>query len=140
MVSSSSLLTSATDPSNRKFHFKKALIVTKLSRYEFEQHKNSKLTNVQLEKLLRDRGTDYDLLLYYHQLHKDFERKVADSFRGFGIDVKLVNRLVHKCKVSAYLSMHIWFSFKPNRFDAIRSHISSRAHHVCTFDYYTPEL
>lgn len=84
--------TIVTDPSNRKFQFTKALIVTKLSRYEFEQHKNPKLTAVQLEKLLRDRGTDYDLWLHYHQIHKDFEKRVAESFREFGIDVKLVNR------------------------------------------------
>lgn len=82
--------TMATD--HRKIQFKKALIVTKLSRYEFEQHKNPKLTNVQLEKLLRDRGTDYDLWLHYHHIHKDFEKKVANSFREYGIDVKLVNR------------------------------------------------
>lgn len=80
------------DQSNRKFQFKKALIVTKLSRYEFEQHKNPKLTMIQLEKVLRDRGTDYDLLLSYHRVHKEFEKKVADSFKEYGIDVKLVNR------------------------------------------------
>lgn len=77
---------------SQKFPFRKALIVTKLSRYEFEQHKNPKLTNVQLEKLLRDRGTDYDLWLYYHQMHKEFEGKVAKSFTDYGIDVRLVNR------------------------------------------------
>ncbi|XP_055319411.1 NAD kinase 2, mitochondrial isoform X2 [Sitodiplosis mosellana] len=89
---------SAEHQSNRKFQFKKALIVTKLSRYEFEQHKNPKLTNFQLEKLLRDRGTDYDLWLHYHHIHKDFERKVADSFREHGIDVKLVNRVTLSTK------------------------------------------
>lgn len=83
---------SSGDQMQRKFQFKKALIVTKLSRYEFEQHKNPKLTVLQLEKLLRDRGTDYDLLLHYHKIHKDFERKVAESFASFGIDVKCVNR------------------------------------------------
>lgn len=83
---------SASDQPNRKFQFKKALIVTKLSRYEFEQHKNPKLSVLQLEKLLRDRGTDYDLWLYYHKMHKDFENKVAKSFKSFGIDVKFVNR------------------------------------------------
>lgn len=86
----------ATDDhqSNQKFQFKKALIVTKLSRYEFEQHKNPKLNVIQLEKLLRDRGTDYDLWLHYHRIHKDFELKVANSFRDYGIDVNLVNRYV----------------------------------------------
>lgn len=75
-----------------KFQFKKALIVTKLSRYEFEQHKNPKLTVSELEKMLRARGTDYDLMLYYHQIHKKFEKKIAESFKEFGIDVKMVNR------------------------------------------------
>lgn len=42
--------------------------------------------------MLRDRGTDYDLLLHYHQIHKKFERLVAKSFEEFGIDVRLVNR------------------------------------------------
>lgn len=80
------------DRSDRTFSFRKVLIVTKLSRYEFEQHKNPKLSAVQLEKLLRDRGTDYDLWLHYHQIHKHFERRVANSFKEHGVDVKLVNR------------------------------------------------
>lgn len=84
--------TGAVDRSQRKFSFRKVLIVTKLSRYEFEQHKNPKLSVVQLEKLLRDRGTDYDLWLHYHQVHKEFEQRVANSFKEHGSDVKLVNR------------------------------------------------
>lgn len=84
----------ATVADRSKFQFKKALIVSKLSRYEYEQHKNPKLSVLQLEQLLRDRGTDYDLCLHYHQVHRNFEQKVANSFREFGIDVKLVNRQV----------------------------------------------
>lgn len=79
-------------PFPKQFKFKNVLIVTKLSRYEFEQHKNAKLTVPELEKVLRDRGTDYDLLLHYHRIHKEFEQRVANSFKEFGIDVKLVNR------------------------------------------------
>ncbi|XP_031630320.1 NAD kinase 2, mitochondrial [Contarinia nasturtii] len=98
-ITSSLIRRSSTfDQSNRKFQFKKALIVTKLSRYEFEQHKNPKLTMIQLEKLLRDRGTDYDLLLHYHRVHKDFEQKVANCFEECGIDVKLVNRVTLSTK------------------------------------------
>lgn len=77
-----------------KFQFKKALIVTKLSRLEFEQHKNPKLSVAELEKMLRDRGTDFDALLQYHRIHKEFETTVAESFRRHNIDVKLVNRFV----------------------------------------------
>lgn len=86
---------SHTEPATPcSFQFKRALIVTKLSRFEFEQHKNPKLTLKELEKVLRDRGTDYDMLLHYHKIHKDFEACVADSFKQFDVDVKLVNRLV----------------------------------------------
>lgn len=92
----------SSDQSQRKIEFKKALIVTKLSRYEFEQHKNPKLTVLQLEKLLRDRGTDFDLLLHYHKIHKDFEKKVAESFKSFGIDVKCVNRVTLSTKQSEW--------------------------------------
>lgn len=72
--------------------FRKALIVSKLSRYEFEQYKNQHLNSNELEKVLRNRGTDYEALINYHHIHKDFETKVADSFKEFGIEVKLVNR------------------------------------------------
>lgn len=76
----------------RKFRLKKALIVTKLSRYEFEQHKNPKMTVNELEHMLRDRGTDYDALIQIHKAHKEFEARVANSFKQFGVEVKLVNR------------------------------------------------
>lgn len=80
-----------------KFKLTKALIVTKLSRLEFEQHRHAKLSQLELEKCIRDRGTDYDAMLNYHKIHKDFERKVADSFNELGVEVKLVNRfLSHK--------------------------------------------
>lgn len=89
---SANLLSNDSQGTLRKFRFKKALIVTKLSRYEFEQHKNPKLTISELERMLRDRGTDYDGLIQIHKAHKEFEARVADSFKQFGVDVKLANR------------------------------------------------
>lgn len=82
-------LSEAPEP---EFRFKKALIVTKLSRYEFEQHRNPKLTHIELEQMLRNRGTDYDALIDIHKAHKEFEARVANSFKQYGIDVKLSNR------------------------------------------------
>lgn len=76
----------------QEIQYKKALIVSKLSRYEFEQHKHPKLNNRQLEKLLRDRGTDYDLLLNHHRRHKNYTDRVAGSLTEHGIDVRIVNR------------------------------------------------
>lgn len=76
----------------RPSRFRKALIVSKLSRYEYEQHKHPKLNSVQLKSMLQDRGTDYELLIHYHRIHKEYTDKVAASFKEHGIDVKLVNR------------------------------------------------
>lgn len=78
------------DPTH--FNFKKALIVTKLSRFEFEQHRNPQLTLKELEKLLCDRGTDFNALVHLHKIHKQFETEVANSFKEYGIEVKLANR------------------------------------------------
>lgn len=78
---------------NNKLRIKKALIVTKLTRYEFEKIRHSDLNESELEEKIRCRGTDYDALMYYHNLHKNVEAKVVKCFRDAGVDVKLVNRL-----------------------------------------------
>lgn len=77
---------------NDAFKLQRALIVTKFSRYEFEQLRHSNLDKDQLETKLRNRGTDYDTLLALHNVHKNFEKRIAKSFQNVGCDVKLVNR------------------------------------------------
>ncbi|XP_068144259.1 NAD kinase 2, mitochondrial isoform X2 [Drosophila tropicalis] len=74
------------------FKLKRALVVTKLSRYEFEQLRHPGLSKEQLEQKLRDRGTDVEMVLYLHNLHKDFERRVVQSFQDVGCEVKLSSR------------------------------------------------
>lgn len=78
------------DPTN--FKLQRALLVSKLSRYEFEQLRHPNLSAQQLEARLRDRGTDFDTLMYLHNLHKDFERTIVRSFQNVGCEVKLANR------------------------------------------------
>ncbi|XP_017839332.1 NAD kinase 2, mitochondrial isoform X3 [Drosophila busckii] len=74
------------------FKLKRALVVTKLSRYELEQLRHPELSREQLEQKLRDRGTDVEMVLYLHNLHKDFERRVVQSFQNVGCEVKLSSR------------------------------------------------
>ncbi|XP_023162772.2 NAD kinase 2, mitochondrial isoform X3 [Drosophila hydei] len=81
---------SSFSPAN--FKLKRALIVTKLSRYEIEQLRHPELTREQLEQKLRDRGTDVENVLYLHNLHKDFERRIVRSFRNVGCEVKMSSR------------------------------------------------
>lgn len=78
---------------NNKLRIKKVLIVTKLTRYEFEQLRHPDLNEQQLEEKIKYRGTDFDALMYYHNLHKKVEQKVVDSFSQLGVEVKVVNRI-----------------------------------------------
>lgn len=82
----------ATFKDEKSFKPSKALIVTKLSRLEFEQQRQPTLSRNELEKNIRNRGSDYDVMLNFHTIHKDFERKIAYCFKKFGVEVKLVNR------------------------------------------------
>ncbi|XP_017066210.1 NAD kinase 2, mitochondrial isoform X2 [Drosophila eugracilis] len=74
------------------FKLKRALVVTKLSRYEFEQLRYPELSPDQLQQKLRDRGTDVEMVLHLHKVHKDFERRVVQSFQNVGCEVKLSSR------------------------------------------------
>lgn len=91
------------DSQRQPFILKKALIVSKLSRYEYEQHRNQRLTATEFERLMRNRGTDYEALMQHHHLHKNFEQKVADSFRQYGVNVKILNRWVWQTEIDSEL-------------------------------------
>uniref|UniRef100_A0A1I8PNF2 NAD kinase 2, mitochondrial n=1 Tax=Stomoxys calcitrans TaxID=35570 RepID=A0A1I8PNF2_STOCA len=86
------------DPKN--FKLQRALLVSKLSRYEFEQLRHPHLNPEQLEAKLRDRGTDFDALIFLHNLHKDFERTIVRSFQDVGCEVKLANRVEFRSSLS----------------------------------------
>lgn len=78
-----------------KFKINKVLIVTKLTRLEFEKNR-LRIPNISDEKcesILRNRGTDYDALYHYHQCHKSVESTVMKCLQENGIDIKIVNRL-----------------------------------------------
>ena len=55
---------------NQAFGGKKFLILTKLSRYDFEVHKNPGLSDLQLKHVLAKRGSDYQMLRHRHNKHK----------------------------------------------------------------------
>lgn len=71
---------------------KHVLVVSKLSRYEFEQRRNQNLNSKQLEMFLKKRGTDYDKLVKFHDLHKKFEENVINTLEKLGVKVTVGNR------------------------------------------------
>uniref|UniRef100_A0A182I698 NAD kinase 2, mitochondrial n=1 Tax=Anopheles arabiensis TaxID=7173 RepID=A0A182I698_ANOAR len=83
--------------SGAREQLRRVLVVSKLTRLEFEKIREEQLSDECLEQRIRDRGTDYDALKYYHHLHKDVERQVVRSFQQHGIEVQVVNRItIHK--------------------------------------------
>lgn len=79
---------------NDPLEFSKVLIISKLSRYEFEKIKHKDLTNTELENFLRKRGTNFEKLIHFHDLHKSFEDKVVANFKCLGVEIEVVNRYV----------------------------------------------
>lgn len=77
---------------SKSFEIKKALLVSKLTRLEYEKYRFPHLNDSDLEREIRDRGTHYDSLTHYHELHKKFETKVANSFKELGVEIEIVNR------------------------------------------------
>ena len=74
------------------FKPKKALIVTKVSRYEFERSKFSELSESDFENLLTKRGSDYTMVKYHHNIHKSAEEKITHALEARGVETKKCQR------------------------------------------------
>ncbi|KAH1015515.1 hypothetical protein HUJ05_013228 [Dendroctonus ponderosae] len=85
-------VTSRCLSTNNGIKTEKVLVVSKLSRFEFEKKKFKDLTNNQVLDTLRQRGTDIEKMIRYHDLHKKFEENVVNTFENLGVSVKVVNR------------------------------------------------
>lgn len=77
------------------FKPKTALILTKLSRYEFEQKRQPHLTEEELEKKLADRGSDYKTLRHHHKMHTKCHELVEKTLQNHGIETKVVKRFAY---------------------------------------------
>jgi len=74
------------------FSPEKVLILTKLSRYEFEKLRHADHNEQQLERALRKRGSDYNMLLYHHTIHKKCEALVTKTLEDYKIETKTIYR------------------------------------------------
>jgi hypothetical protein len=71
---------------------KRALLVSKMTRYELECQRYPDLSMSKLEATLRRQCFDYDVLLQHHRLHKEFEHRVRTVLNDCGIETRTVNR------------------------------------------------
>ncbi|XP_052742783.1 NAD kinase 2, mitochondrial [Bicyclus anynana] len=77
----------------------KCLIVSKVTRYEYEKHSHDNIPDAELEKILRKRGSDYDSMISNHREQKSFEEGVAKSLKEMGLQVEMASRLTYNDKL-----------------------------------------
>ncbi|KAK4886034.1 hypothetical protein RN001_002305 [Aquatica leii] len=82
-----------TNNPSKKLNFSKVLVLTKLSMYEHERYKYKNLTDEQFTTEMTRVGVDFSKLLYFYDLHKNFEKKVLHTLKTTGVDFKVVNRI-----------------------------------------------
>ncbi|CAF4833063.1 unnamed protein product [Pieris macdunnoughi] len=79
----------------QKLKMEKCLIVSKVTRYEYEKHSHDNISNWELEKILRNRGSDYDSMVSNHKEQKSFEEGVAKALKEMGVKVEMASRLTY---------------------------------------------
>ena len=79
--------------SPKTFRPKNILILTKLSRYEYEKEQLAKdITEDEFRHFLENRGSDYTLIKYYHNVHKSVEEKIVNALEKRCLQVKICQR------------------------------------------------
>uniref|UniRef100_A0A8R1TKF0 NAD kinase 2, mitochondrial n=1 Tax=Onchocerca volvulus TaxID=6282 RepID=A0A8R1TKF0_ONCVO len=74
------------------FKPKKVLILSKLTRLEYERHTHPSLNEIQLKKELARRGSNYERLRNRHDEHYQFLNVVIDELRACGIETRTVQK------------------------------------------------
>ncbi|XP_066568289.1 NAD kinase 2, mitochondrial isoform X2 [Amia ocellicauda] len=79
---------------NPGFNPTKVAVVTKTTRYEFEQqrYRYAELSEEDLKQLLAMKGSSYSGLLERHNIHTRNVEHIVDSLRKEGIEVRVVKR------------------------------------------------
>lgn len=80
----------ATKPIN--YDFSKALILQKVTRYEFEKRRNAGLSEKELKRLLEKRGSNYNRLVEHHNTHYRCFEKIIETLHQHKIQTKITQR------------------------------------------------
>jgi len=88
-----------------QFRPRKAVILTKVSRYEFEKLRYDQLTEEQLEDELTKRGSNYAMVRHHHNIHKATEVEVVRALEEAGVETKTVKRFEYNDEVVRWADM-----------------------------------
>ncbi|XP_045508294.1 NAD kinase 2, mitochondrial [Colias croceus] len=83
------------DSKDQRLMMEKCLIVSKVTRYEYEKHSHDNISDSELERILRKRGSDFDSMITNHREQKAFEENVAKSLKNMGLKVEMASRLTY---------------------------------------------
>ncbi|XP_053621168.1 NAD kinase 2, mitochondrial [Plodia interpunctella] len=78
-----------------KLNMEKCLIVSKVTRYEYEKHSRDNISDTELERIIRKRGSDFEAMKQTHNEQKAFEEGVARSLKDMGLQVEMASRLTY---------------------------------------------
>ncbi|OQR68661.1 NAD kinase domain-containing protein 1-like, partial [Tropilaelaps mercedesae] len=82
----------ADDDRHEPFAPKRVLVLTKFSRLEFEKRRHKDLSEEDLIRDLKARGSDYQSLLHHHNIHTKNRDLVVNTLRNAGLETRLVDR------------------------------------------------
>ncbi|KAK6734796.1 hypothetical protein RB195_018154 [Necator americanus] len=74
------------------FRPKKVLILSKVTRYEFEKRLHNNADDKQLETVLGRRGSDYNLLFSKHEIHHAYLKTIQSELEKAGVESRVVQR------------------------------------------------
>lgn len=78
-----------------RFNPKRVLILSKLTRYEFEKKVNRGASDAQLQSILKRRGSDYENLLVKHKIHHSYLNTLQNELKNAGVESRLVRRFAY---------------------------------------------
>lgn len=72
--------------------FSKILVLHKVTRYEFEKHRNPGLSESELKEMLEKRGSNYNRLVEHHNTHYRSLEKIIDTLNQHKIETRVTQR------------------------------------------------
>ena len=88
-----------------QFQPRKAVVLTKVSRYEFEKQRHEHLSEKELEDELTARGSNYATVRYHHNIHKTLELEVVRELEAAGLETRTVKRCEYNDEAVAWADM-----------------------------------
>ncbi|KAK3090289.1 hypothetical protein FSP39_010669 [Pinctada imbricata] len=74
------------------FKPKRAVVLSKMTRYEFEKRTHKDMSEDELRIYLQGKRSDYEKLVDFHKNHKKCLEIIETSFKRHGIEAKIVDR------------------------------------------------